>query len=301
MTAPRFAFVLGTGRCGSTLLHEIVARHPDVGFVSNLDDRFRRGPRAGRWNNPLYRRVPVGWTRKGRLRFAPSEAYDALERYVSPVLIEPSHDLTAADATPWLVERLRRYFAARAATQGRALFLHKLTGWPRAGLLDAAFPDARFVHVIRDGRAVASSFLQMPWWSGHRGPEHWTYGTLDGDDRKHWEAAERSQTVLAGLCWKILVEAHEEARAALAPGRWLDVRYEDLLAEPDTVMTEVLGFLGLDPDRRFDRALARYRLDPGRAEAFRADLGSDAVAAIERAVADPLRRYAYLDADGPRS
>ena len=28
----QFAFVLGTGRCGSTLLHEVVARHPEVAF-----------------------------------------------------------------------------------------------------------------------------------------------------------------------------------------------------------------------------------------------------------------------------
>ncbi len=35
-----FAFVLGTGRCGSTLVHEVIARHPDVGFVSNIEDRL---------------------------------------------------------------------------------------------------------------------------------------------------------------------------------------------------------------------------------------------------------------------
>ena len=38
--APSFAFVLGSGRCGSTLAHDVLARHPDVGFVSNVDDRL---------------------------------------------------------------------------------------------------------------------------------------------------------------------------------------------------------------------------------------------------------------------
>jgi nucleoside-diphosphate-sugar epimerase len=39
-----YAFVLGTGRCGSTLIHELLARHEGVGFLSNLDDRLRVDP-----------------------------------------------------------------------------------------------------------------------------------------------------------------------------------------------------------------------------------------------------------------
>ncbi|GIV00045.1 MAG: hypothetical protein KatS3mg014_1660 [Actinomycetota bacterium] len=60
-----FGFILGTGRCGSTLIHDLVARHPDVGFLSNLDDRLGRALFGGRWNSPLYRRVPPALTRKG--------------------------------------------------------------------------------------------------------------------------------------------------------------------------------------------------------------------------------------------
>jgi hypothetical protein len=33
-------FVIGTGRCGSTLVQEVLARHPQVGFVSNLEDKL---------------------------------------------------------------------------------------------------------------------------------------------------------------------------------------------------------------------------------------------------------------------
>ena len=77
------AFVLGTGRCGSTLVHEIIARHPDVGFISNVEDRFPSLPVPGRFNNDVYRRVPDRFTTKGRIRFAPSEAYRILAREVS--------------------------------------------------------------------------------------------------------------------------------------------------------------------------------------------------------------------------
>ncbi|MEY2426226.1 MAG: hypothetical protein QOI61_1798, partial [Actinomycetota bacterium] len=37
---PQYGFVLGTGRCGSTLVHELLARHHDVGFLSNIEDRL---------------------------------------------------------------------------------------------------------------------------------------------------------------------------------------------------------------------------------------------------------------------
>ena len=39
-STPQYIFVIGTGRCGSTLTEEILCRHPEVGFISNLDDRL---------------------------------------------------------------------------------------------------------------------------------------------------------------------------------------------------------------------------------------------------------------------
>ena len=48
------SFVLGSGRCGSTLIAELIARHPDVGFVSNVDDKLGRLNLKGRWNNELF-------------------------------------------------------------------------------------------------------------------------------------------------------------------------------------------------------------------------------------------------------
>jgi len=50
-------FVIGTGRCGSTLVQEVLARHPEVGFVSNLEDKLPGLDLCGRWNNLLLRRA----------------------------------------------------------------------------------------------------------------------------------------------------------------------------------------------------------------------------------------------------
>ena len=291
---PAHGFVVGTGRCGSTLVHEVLARHPDVGFVSNVDDRLPYLPPAlGRWNNVIYRQVPSRFTRKGRLRFAPSEAYRVLGRRVSPSIVAPTRDLLAGDAVPWLAERTRRFFDARADAQGRPLFLHKFTGWPRAGFLDRVFPDARFVHIVRDGRAVANSFVQMPWWRGFEGPERWGWGPLPEAYAREWEESERSFVVLAGIQWKMLLDAFDAARAELPPDRWLELRYEDVVADPRARIAEILTFLGLDWNGAFEDGFVRHAFSPDRTEAFRDDLGIHEVAMLDRVLAGRLARHGY--------
>lgn len=296
---PTIDFVLGTGRCGSTLLHELICRHPATAFLSNLEDRTTAARRTARWNGSLYRRLPPSFTEKGRLRFAPSEGYGALEREVSPMLAMSDRDLDATDATPWLSDRLRGFFAGRAATAAAPAYVHKFTGWPRAGLLHEVFPDARYVHVVRDGRAVAASWLQMPWWLGYRGPGHWHWGPLPDGYRDEWERSGRSFVVLAGIAWKLLLDASDAARAAVPRAQWLDVRYEDLLADPSATLRAVVAFLGLPEDARFDAAVARYRFDATRMDGYRRALGPMAVDALDASLAGHLARFGY-DAHAPQ-
>lgn len=288
-----FAFILGTGRCGSTLVQEVLARHPDTAFVSNLDDRLGLPPFLGRWNGPLYRRLPVGATQKGRIRFAPSEAYRIMERQVSPVLSEPTRDLTGADATPWLTDQLRAFFLSRSHQQPAPVFLHKFTGWPRAGLLRAVFPEAKFIHIVRDGRAVANSWLQMPWWRGYRGPENWHWGQLPREYAEEWERGDRSFALLAGIAWKLLVDAFDVARSGLPGWQWLDIRYEDVVREPEETFTQMLEFLGLDYSAEFARSLRSYRFAAGRLEAYRRDLDMQSFALLQMSLAGHLARFGY--------
>lgn len=289
-----FAFMISNGRSGSTLVHELLARHPEVGFVSNLEDRIPGLPAAaGRYNNALYRRVPTTLTRKGRLRYAPSEAWRALGREVSPMLVRSSRDLVAADAMPWVADRFRRFFGERADAQAKPVFLHKLTGWPRSGFIRAVFPDARFIHVVRDGRAVVASDLRVPWWRGWAGPEHMGCGPLSEADLAEWEASGRSFPVLAGLSWRIEMDAMVAARELVPADQWLDVRFEDVLDDPPSRFKSMLAFLGLEADPRFDAALARTHFQADRKDAFRAELHPADVAALDASLDGHLRRWGY--------
>jgi len=294
MSDTRFVFVLGTGRCGSTLVHEVMARHRSAGFVSNIDDHLAGRDLGGRWNAALYRRTPVATTGKGRLvRYAPSEAYRLLDEQVSPMLSTPFRDLRADDVTPWLERRFREFFERRAASQGSGVFVHKFTGWPRAGFISRILPEARFVHVIRDGRAVANSWLQMQWWEGHRGPALWHWGPLPDAYAAEWDESGRSFVLLAGLAWKLLIDAFQAARSEIPEDHWLDVRYEDVVAAPRETMETVLDFAGMDWNDDFDAALGRYRFGTGRTDAFRRDLDPGGLGLLDRSLGAHLGRYGY--------
>jgi len=216
-----------------------------------------------------------------------------LREEVSPMLVDPFRDLTASDAAPWLERRLRRFFGARAQAEGRAVFMHKFTGWPRARLLATVFPDAKFVHVFRDGRSVANSYVQVRFWQGYRGIPGWTFGHLPEQELRDWQATDYSWPYLAGLEWRLLMTAFETAREEIGSGRWLDVRYEDLVARPSDETTKVLRFAGLDRWTGLERRLEALRVSEGRTDAYRDELRPQDVALLETALAPALERWGY--------
>ena len=245
-------FVVGTGRCGSSVLHEILCQHPSVTFISNVEDRAGGAikklcsPAARARAAELYRKTSGRFTRKGRLRFAPSEGYRALGQRVSPVLVEPDRDLLASDATPALAARTNRFFLPGFDSGAKPTHLiHKFTGWPRARFLAKVFPEARFLHVVRDPRDVVSSWLRMSWWKGHLGPQSWHFGPLDPVEQKTWDSSGRSYVVLAALGWAKLQRAMDECRDGLGD-RWQDVRFEDIVDNPKNALGESLAHFGLD-------------------------------------------------------
>jgi hypothetical protein len=290
----RFGFVVGTGRCGSTVVHDVLARHDGIAFISNVQDSFGGlvDP-YGRLNQLLYRGLPA---KAAGLRWSPgtpSEGYRLLDRRVSTILSRPFRDLTAEDATPWLMERVRRFFTLCMREQRSPLLLHKFTGWPRVGFLDQAFPGARFIHIVRDGRAFANSYLHVHW-APYGGPTGWDWGSLPPAYEDEWERSGRSFVVLAGIVWKVLIEAFEEAQTKIAPDAWLELRYEDVVADPRTSFARMLSFLELDWDDRFEGWFSRYTFGRDRGDAYRSELRPADCALLDSILGEHLARYGYV-------
>ena len=298
----KMLFIIGSGRCGSTMMQEVIARHPDAGFISNVDANIHAVNMKGRWNNAIYRRTPQAFTQRDRrfakfaplqFRFGPSEAYQMLNRRVSLIISESRRDLLAEDVTPWLESRFRRFFQERMNAQKKPLFLCKFAGWPRARFIHAVFPQARFLHVVRDGRAVADSLVRRPWWRGYQGPDAWQFGSLSEQYAKEWEASGRSFVVLAGLQWKILMDSFEDAREELPDEQWMQVRYEDFVASPRSHLETILDFAGVSWTAEFEKGYAKYEFMPERKDAYKDNLTPEQSRALDEVLAEPLERLGY--------
>jgi Sulfotransferase family len=295
-------FIIGTGRCGSTMMQEVIARHPDAGFISNVDANVRALNMKGRWNNAVYRHIPQAFTQRDRrfarlgplqFRFGPSEAYLMLNKRVSLIISETRRDLLAQDVTPSLEARFSKFFEERMSAQKKGLFLTKFAGWPRARFIHAVFPRARFLHVVRDGRAVAESLIRRPWWRGYQGPSAWQFGPLSEQHAKEWEASGRSFIALAGLQWKILMDAFEDARNELPDDSWMQVRYEEFVADPRSHMKDILGFAGVEWTEGFEKGFTKYEFMPERKDAYRDNLTDEQAKTLDEILAEPLQRMGY--------
>jgi hypothetical protein len=242
-------FIVGTGRCGSTIFHRVFARHPNVAWLSGFCNRIPGYPIV---NRALLHLDRVLGLRALVRRFAPPTETTLYWEYLAPGFSNSTRDLGAQDLTAHVKARLIRELQHHS-TKAKVRQVHKMTGWPRLGYLLKAFPDAYFIHIIRDGRAVACSFLNMKWWTGWRGPGNWQWGPLPRNYREEWEASDRSYIMLSAIQWKMLMDSFEKTREIIPSSQYLEIKYEDFTSDPAGVMSGVYQFCELEIPDGLDR------------------------------------------------
>jgi hypothetical protein len=125
---------------------------------------------------------------------------------------------------------VRAVFSAYAASRGKPRWGDKTPGYvTHLPQLRALFPDAKFVHVVRDGRAVAVSLGERPW-----GP---------------------ASAIAGAFWWRTKAGRGRRDGLALPSDRYLEVRHEDLLADPAAELARVCAFLG----EEYSPAMLEYR------------------------------------------
>jgi hypothetical protein len=124
--------------------------------------------------------------------------------------------VTGAGSYP---DAVRSVFALWARRQGKARYGDKTPGYVlHLPLIARLFPEAVVVHVVRDGRDVAASFVDLGWAG----------------------SAEE-----AALHWRLRVSRGRRAGRALGPGRYRELRYEDLVADPEHTLRELCAAIAL--------------------------------------------------------
>lgn len=251
-------FIVGTGRCGSTIFQQVVCEHPRLAWLSATFDYYAGNPAINRWLLGLADLPVAGpYLRKQKL-LRPWEPYPIWEQNC-PGFKEPHRDLRADDVTP-VVKKNMQQAAAGLVTAKRDRLLVKITGWPRIGLLQEIFPDAKFIHIVRDGRAVVNSLLNVDWWSGWKGPDAWRWGTLTATQRAQWEGYNRSFVALASIEWNILMDAVHCAQQYAPPQNFLEIRYEDFCEDTVGISKTVMAFCELEWSPHVATAVSTYHI-----------------------------------------
>ena len=295
MVAP--VFFVGMPRSGTTITFDVVASHPDVAWLANYATLLpgrpsvhlpRRLARRG-LGKSVADRLPVRGEGLGRLVMRPTEGYPFWARWAHPDFARSYLDgekvgkARAAEAYR-AVQRVVRW-------QGGGRFACKTTGPGRLAYLRQIFPDALFVHLVRDGRAVVRSLLEVPFWREGGGYERpWWQGWPAVHDDAIRTAA--TPEALAAAQWVAVVDSIRRDGAS-DPRNYLEIRYEDFTADPAAVVGPLLSRMGLSPSAEVDRFLAERVAVRSQNHKFR-QMDPAMVDRIEAVAAPLLGELGYL-------
>jgi hypothetical protein len=196
-------FVVGVARSGTTLLRWMLESHPRIAipaeshWIVELADR-RRGWSAQRQEevltevltNPKYRRW---WMSEAEMRAAAGTlqpSYAALVATVFGLYARETGKARWGDKTPWYLRHL--------------------------DLLNELFPDAVFVHIIRDGRYVAASLAE-------------------GGGR---------DIVGAACYWRDAVRTGRSVGRRIGDARYCEILLDDLISQPQATLKRVCAAIG---------------------------------------------------------
>jgi hypothetical protein len=247
-------FLVGAQRSGTNWLQRMLAAHPAVVSLPSETHLFTGGMDAVA---ERFQHGVLGSPATGNIYMDRDEFLDAARDFCDRVFTGVADRLDAdacrvIERSPNHVEQLE--------------------------LIGAIYPDAWFLHIVRDGRDVARSLLSQPW-----GP---------------------TSVEEAAQVWARSMKSARAAAPALA--RYREVGYELLLADPSDGMRDVFEWLGLAaaPD-----VMARVSAEAGvsfNTDTKRPDIGtskwvgdwsSSDLAAFDRVAGDVLRELGYPDAE----
>jgi hypothetical protein len=203
-------FIVGVGRSGTTLLRLMLHHHPRIAIP--YESHF-----IGRYYNRLE-------------KFGPLENPANLGRLIASILDEPwlkmwdatfdRDRILARVAEPSLRGVLTAVYRTYAEGKDKPRWGDKSDYLDLVPVLNELFPDAQFVHILRDGRDVANSVLKLPW-----GPR---------------------DVAAAGSWWNDAIWVGRRVGAVLGKRRYAEVRFEDLVRGPEAELRRLCDFLGED-------------------------------------------------------
>ena len=204
-------FIVGTGRCGTTILASVLNAHSRICVPHELQIIVIRG---------LYEKYCSGeaqrFTAEDFIRFIAERCPYHFEKYFDYI----SHFRSLSYPQKNLRTLLTELFDHICYDARKDVFLEQYpANGQKLDVLQDLFADMKVIHMIRDGRDVAISYARTPWW---------TKDIMANLDR--WE---KRINVVHAFC-----REH--------PENCLELKYEDLVEQPQTALTKILRLFELE-------------------------------------------------------
>jgi hypothetical protein len=277
---PVFPFIVGCGRSGTTLLRSMFDSHPDMAIPAETYFVVRMGHARRRYevdSTFLTHRFVDDLTRTGGFKRM-------------GIAEEAVRTRLATSQPPTYAQAIRDVYALYASLQGKVRYGDKTPNYLlQLPFLSELLPEARFIHIVRDGRDVAQALVDGGW------------------TRRIEDAA---------LQWELQTKRGRRAGSRLGPSRYLEVRYEELVGDPVRTLRSLCPFVDLGFDRnmlRYQQSAARWASasrDPTRHRSilrdptrglrdWRTQMSRSDLSIVERLVGDLLLELGYELGAGP--
>ncbi len=263
----RQVFIGGCGRSGTTLLGSMLGAHMDC--ICPPESHFKVSALRNCRRADGTVDLPEAW-RFIRMHWR----FKLWHLEVNPQRVPWS---SYAELLMWLVEA----YAQDRGTEGRVWIDHTPENISYAPLLLKLFPQARIVHIVRDGRAVANSILPLDW-----GP---------------------NTMIRAAGWWQAIVETGLALEGRLPASQIVRVSYEELVDDPERALRSLCRQLDLPYQASMlqadgflppDYTLSQHQLvgrrpNPGRATRWKQTLTGRQVEIFESLAGPLLVRLGY--------
>ena len=253
-------FIIGCPRSGTTYLLRLLASNQQFSWVSNklnkkpnekglseelkIFDKFYFGKKKyfeahnSHYSMPFPVEPWLFWNNYfPYFQWSPEACY-------TPRNAEPD------DVSEEQIEEVRKAVNAINKESGRAYFLSKYTDFPRIRLIMKAFPNAKFVHLIRDGRAVANSYnnkIESGEFNTSAEEDNWVSAW---PDKWQKDFKEKFNTPLAFTLyqWKFFLDEIINETKTVNSSNILEVKYSDMIKDTYGFVKKILDFAGVEMD-----------------------------------------------------
>jgi omega-hydroxy-beta-dihydromenaquinone-9 sulfotransferase len=294
-------FVIGTNRVGKELFMNLVAYHSEFAWLSNYNMRFPQNQNVSIMNRILD--FPFMNSKLKYKKGVPklSSAYMFWNNRFKGFR-RPFRDLVADDVSHGVAKDIYQSVHKILQLQHKKRFIAQYSGWSRIGFFKKIFPDAKFIHLVRDGRAVANSLTNYEGWEGWEGYYNWRLGYIpDNNVSELLKQNNNSFLAIAALEWKVIVNNVDEMGLSLNKNDFMTVKYEDLIKSPKSIIKECFEFFEIDNrSNKYEKHFNTIKIynaneQTVRIPSWRKNLSKDQINMLERFLEIELKKFNYTD------